>query len=622
MLNKNNFSIFILNITKNNSSILTDTMSSYGYVCNSNHNINESYEFIQNNNIDLIILNSDSTLENEINIIKHIKNISNSKIIFLSSVIDSKYQKICLDLKLLDFIIKQNNIIAISSKIDKLITKLILNKKETILIVKKSNENRILIEEMLRSRDYNIKVAENGAQGWKEIDNSDEISMIILTPKMNDMDYLEIITKAKRKYTADIPILALCDKYNAIELKEYMANGFCDFLTMEQLDEQFNLRIDLWIENVRQKREINIQKNKLVENLNSFKALANSTIEGLIMFENNICVDVNDEAIKMFRYSNKEDLVGKNILKVVPDTLSIYDKTQLLENNIDHEFEIEMKKKDNTIFPAQVKERNITLDNKTLKILAVLDLTDIKRKEHMLSQQSKMASMGEMMSNIAHQWRQPLTSISISASSVNLSYELNMIEEDEIHEQMENIIKGTEFLSKTIDDFQNFLNNSNEQEEFKIKEVVSQVLTLIDGNLKKNNITITQNYKYDENILGIKNELIQAILNIINNSKDALLNKEDERIINIEVVENDSKDYCILSIQDNAGGIPENIIDKIFEPYFTTKHQNQGTGLGLYMTHQIIVDHMHGKLEVKNEDFLNDDKLSFGAIFKIMLPIK
>jgi len=620
MLKKNDFRIFILNITKNNSSILNDTMKSYGYNCQSNNNIEETNKILKNNMFDLLIINTDDTTNEEIDIIKNIQNISSVKIIFLSSKMQNNYKEIFVELKLLNFIIKQNNIIAISSKIDKLINNLILNRDETILIIKKSNDNRKVIETMLHNRDYNIKIAENGAQGWKEIDNSDKISMILLNVNMNDMDSLEIITKAKRKFDSDIPIIALCDTYVASELKEYMSNGFCDFITAHQLDEQFNLKIDLWIENSRQKREIKIQKDKLLGNLNSFKALLNATIEGLMMFEHNICVDANDEAVKLFNYNSKEDLIGENILEIVPNDLSQYDKEQLLENNIDHELELEMRKKDNTIFPTHLKERNIIVDGKNLKILAILDMTDIKRKEHMLSQQSKMASMGEMMSNIAHQWRQPLTSISISASSIKLSQELDMIEEDEINEQMDNIIKSTEFLSNTINDFQNFLNNEKINETFQAKDVVKQVLTLVDGNLKKAHIDILENYQNKNNIFGIKNELIQSVLNIINNAKDALLTKED-KAIKINSYEDELSEYSILSIHDSAGGIPSDIIDKIFEPYFTTKHQDQGTGLGLYMTHQMIFDHMKGKLEVNNESFEYNGKELFGANFKIMIPI-
>jgi len=619
MLTKNDFSIFILNLTKNNSPVLADTMLGYGYKCISNTIIEDSYEYIKNNIIDLIIINTDNTLANEIDIIQKIKSISSTNIIFLSSSMSEQYKEEIVKLKLLDYKIKQNNIIAISSKIDTLVTKLILNKKETILVIKKPDEKRIVIENMLKNRGYNIKVAQNGAQGWKEIDKSAEISMILLTPRMNDMDSLEIITKAKRKFNSDMPVIALNETYDSLEIKEHMSNGFCDFIITEQLDEQFHLKIDLWIENVRQKREIDIQKSKLIENLNSFKALSNATIEGLIMFENNICVDANDEAIKLFKYENKEELIGSNILNIVPTNLTSYDKEQLLKNDIDHELEIEMRKKDDTVFPTHLKERNIVVDEKKLKIIAVLDMTDIKRKEHLLNQQSKMASMGEMMSNIAHQWRQPLTSISISASSIKLSQELDMLDENEIDEQMDNIIQSTVFLSDTINDFQNFLNNKNTTETFNVQDVVSQVLTLVEGNIKSHSINIIEEYQHKNKMFGIKNELIQSVLNIINNAKDALITGKD-KVVKISTFEDEKNEFTTLSIHDSAGGIPKDIINKIFEPYFTTKHQDQGTGLGLYMTYKMIVDHMSGKLEVSNEKFTLEEKEYFGANFKITIP--
>ena len=239
----------------------------------------------------------------------------------------------------------------------------------------------------------------------------------------------------------------------------------------------------------------------------------------------------------------------------------------------------------------------------------------------MLSQQSKMASMGEMIGNIAHQWRQPLTSISIAASNIRLNYELDMVEENELFDALDGITDSTRFLSDTIDDFRDFIKGESIKYSFVLEDLIKRVLKLVEGNINSVNIKVIENYTKDIEIYGYGNELTQSILNIVNNARDVLKEK-DIRIKYIFIDTKLQNDNIIINIQDNAGGVPSDILSKIFEPYFTTKHQSQGTGLGLYMTHQMIVDHMHGKIEVTNTEFEYENNNYFGAKFKIIIPIK
>ena len=623
MLDNENFRIAVINNIKNSSTLISETLRDYGYECISYNSADIAYKNIVNDNLDLIIINSDESTNIQKEIIQNIKSISTVNIIFLTSEIDDIIKNDFLNLYLLDYKIKLNNILTILSEIDTLIKRLILNQKETILIIRKENDVRVQIESLLKLRNYNLILASNGALGWKALSNTNDISMILLDINLRDMDSLEIIAKAKNKFSKDIPIIALTTIYNPITLQQNISNGLSDLIKIPIINEEFNLKIDLWIDNVRQKKEIYKQQVQLEQTLNGFIALSNATIEGLIMFENNICVDANEEALKLFKYDNKDDLLGENILRIVPDNLSDFDKEELLKNDVDHGFEILMCKKDGTIFPTQIKERNLILDNKQLKIIAVLDLTDIKRKESMLYQQSKMAAMGEMMANIAHQWRQPLTAISISASGMKLHKELDILEDDEMSEQLDGIVESTEFLSHTIDDFQNFLKDKKIKENFKLENVIQKVLKLVSGNLKSVSIIINEEYEQSFNLFGLHNELVQSLLNIINNAKDALVeNGLNVKLIDIKTKLDTSSNNIILIIQDNAGGIPSHIIDKIFEPYFTTKHQAQGTGLGLYMTHLMLVDNMGGKLEVKNNEIIFEDITYIGAEFKITIPFK
>jgi signal transduction histidine kinase len=241
----------------------------------------------------------------------------------------------------------------------------------------------------------------------------------------------------------------------------------------------------------------------------------------------------------------------------------------------------------------------------------------------MLSHQTKMASMGEMIGNIAHQWRQPLTAISVAAGGIKLNYELDMVDEEEILLELDNIVNNTQFLSTTIEDFQSFLKDDRATTLFSIKQAIDKTLAIIKANLESHEINVIQQINDNIQINAIQNDLIQVLLNIVNNAADILKAKEyneKEKYIIINVTNN--KECLTITVQDSGGGVPNKIINKIFEPYFTTKHQAKGTGLGLYMTHQIVVDNMAGELKVENCEFNYNESTHFGAKFTVKVPIK
>ena len=242
-----------------------------------------------------------------------------------------------------------------------------------------------------------------------------------------------------------------------------------------------------------------------------------------------------------------------------------------------------------------------------------------KEKDNMLAQQSKMAAMGEMLENIAHQWRQPLSSISTISTGIKLQYEFGDIEKEQIINSMDSIATTTKYLSQTIDDFREYFNPNKEASDFNVKNMFEKAFYLVENQLNKNNIHIVKEL-IDCDIYGYENEFLQVLLNIINNSKDEFEKKEMEEkliLVNIEKLEGIIK----ISIKDNAGGIKEDIINKVFEPYFTTKFKSQGTGIGLYMSRQIVEKHMKGQLLVSNDEFIYENKNYVGAKFDIMFPL-
>ena len=226
----------------------------------------------------------------------------------------------------------------------------------------------------------------------------------------------------------------------------------------------------------------------------------------------------------------------------------------------------------------------------------------LRDQEEIVIAQSKNAAMGEMISIIAHQWRQPLSIISLGANNILADIELESLDDKTLQENALDIIKQTQELSKTIDDFKNFFKPDKKSEIVLINDVVEETLKIIGKSLENNTININIDYHTNIKIKTYKRELIQVLLNIINNAKDAIIqnNKNKDRLIDIIIDKNDK--YIDIKICDNGGGISNDNITKIFNPYFTTKSDLNGTGLGLYISKTIIEKHMNGLILVSNSD--------------------
>lgn len=274
-----------------------------------------------------------------------------------------------------------------------------------------------------------------------------------------------------------------------------------------------------------------------------------------------------------------------------------------------------------------------SLEGKTEVIISLTDITElenqaialqervseatmaIEEQQQQLIQQSRAAALGEMFDNIAHQWRQPIGAINAAIINAEFDMELEGINEEAITQTFKVINECTAFLSQTIDDFKNFSNPDKEMETFTLDAAITSTLAIIQGAYSMNNITLTYTPTETEKKLqafGYLGELTQVILNILSNAKDVLKEREiKEPITKISLSQN--KEHVIIEIEDNAGGIETEIIEKIFDPYFTTKHKSQGTGIGLYMSKRIIKENFNGSLSVENR--------KRGACFIIALPL-
>ena len=249
---------------------------------------------------------------------------------------------------------------------------------------------------------------------------------------------------------------------------------------------------------------------------------------------------------------------------------------------------------------------------KKLEERIAVELEKNREKDEMMNQQAKLATMGEMIGNIAHQWRQPLNILALVFQDIYIKYQLNALDADQMEKNYEKVNNLLQYMSQTIDDFRTFFKSEDGDSAFDVSAAINSVFDLVGTRFSSNNTSCNIDVKSNGMVMGTENGFKQVVINLLNNAQEAILfEKPEHGSIDVSVTQEDK--MVVVVVSDNGGGVPKKIINQIFEPYFTTKHQTQGTGLGLYMSKKIIEHHMVGKLEVTNSDK--------GAVFKISLPM-
>jgi len=364
-------------------------------------------------------------------------------------------------------------------------------------------------------------------------------------------------------------------------------------------------------------RDITKRKNDekiILEQKEEFEAIFRNSKDGIAILDfNSKFLDFNEAYLTMTGFTREELLTKSGLELSAPEDK---EKTEAIIEEIRERGYVENFEKTCVVKDGKRIATNMTIsilpDNQRL-LLVAKDVTSLK----LLEQQSKLASMGEMIGNIAHQWRQPLSVITVSASAMDMKSDFDSLTKEEIKTYSNNIIAQAEYLSQTIDDFRNFIKNDSSYEQLSVKDTIENSLGLVDATIKNNYITLVKNLDDDVVIHGNKNELTQALINIINNAKDAMKNLENQnKFLFVETKK--LKDNSLqLEIYDNGGGIPEEIIHRVFEPYFTTKHQSVGTGIGLSMVAKIIKERHYGELFVYNKEYEYKGGNYKGACFVI-----
>ncbi len=382
----------------------------------------------------------------------------------------------------------------------------------------------------------------------------------------------------------------------------------------------------------------------------TFKSIYDKSSDGLILIKENRFQDCNRATLKLFGYDTKASFLNAELSLLMPKyqpdgQRSVIKMLRMVHGAFQegtHSFEWLHQRKDGKTFWTEIILTKITLNNEELlhgvwrnieerkKLEIAKDaanreiealnksLTDRvdeeveknREKDKRLLQQSRMAQMGEMISMIAHQWRQPLAAISATSASIELKAGMNKLDNNTAQQKARDISNFSQHLSTTIDDFRNFFKPNKSKSKTSYNEIIKSVLAIIENSIKNHNIQIVKDLNCHESFHTYNNELRQVVLNLIKNAEDALIENNIENG-HIKISTYTENDTYVLKVSDNAGGIPKDIIDKIFDPYFSTKIKKDGTGLGLYMSKIIIEEHCDGTLHASNDDN--------GAVFKIYI---
>jgi len=259
----------------------------------------------------------------------------------------------------------------------------------------------------------------------------------------------------------------------------------------------------------------------------------------------------------------------------------------------------------------QQKSQELADLNRTLQERVLEELHKNREKDRILMIQARQAAMGEMISNIAHQWRQPLNNLALMVQGLLVDYDYNELNREQLQSSVQHGMDLILYMSSTIDDFRNFFKPNKQKSHFSLQAVTQQAINFVSASLMASQITIQLQVVQDATSFGYPNECTQVLINLLGNARDALLEHLPDIPAIIVTIDRGPAGPSI-SVADNGGGIPETILDRIFDPYFTTKEQGKGTGIGLYMAKTIIEKNMGGSLTVHNQPH--------GAIFTITLP--
>ena len=505
-----------------------------------------------------------------------------------------------------------------------------LNGKELIHVSNKRLFNKVDTKSYLDENIFKVALTNDFFIGDVYFSQNNEM-MIKLSKSVLDVNSNKIvgvmIIEVSMSSIQDLMSDKLVD-FDAVILMNKNTNSAIYKSSMAQ-----NISNEIFLTQNDEISNIVINKNKyLVASIDYINGHLNMKFS-LLIKESNLFIDINKTLNKNLQFLLIIIIISSFIMFFIlrymlkPLNILIYD-IKKLSNDISSSFSSKQEFSDEIgeikyyfyHFVELVKEdkKRISDFNKLLKIKIKDEVKKNQLSQELLMQQSKMASMGEMLESIAHQWRQPLSIITTSSTGMKLEKEYDLLTDKQFYLSCDSITNSANHLSQTIDDFRSFFKQEKTKKAFNLKDVYQHTLNLLISKFKNKDIEIIENIE-ELSVIGFGNELVQVYMNILNNSRDELEIKDQKRLIFIDIYQ--ENEYAVIKIKDNAGGVPDDIINDIFEPHFTTKGERDGTGIGLYMSKKIIEKSFKGTIVIGNEEFYHDEIKYKGALTTIMFPI-
>lgn len=311
-------------------------------------------------------------------------------------------------------------------------------------------------------------------------------------------------------------------------------------------------------------------------------------------FEGELAIAANDEFGELSRAYNT---MVRQLKELTTKQLKTEDELRLQADMLEKEVAVRQVAQED----LAVKQHQLEALNRILEERVAGAVDELRLKDKIMLLQGRQAAMGEMINNIAHQWRQPINNLGLIVQNIKADYDGGRLTTEELNEYVDKAFGTIRFMSHTINDFSSFFSPDRMKTRFSPHEGLTKVVAMLEATLSLKNIVLQIQQQDDVTVEGFSNEYNQVLLNLLNNAKDILVERgvEGARITVTVARENGQ---AVLKIRDNAGGIPEEIIDRVFDPYFTTKDQDKGSGIGLYMSRMIIKDHFNGSISVANRN--------------------
>lgn len=437
-----------------------------------------------------------------------------------------------------------------------------LTRSPAILVVDDDPNNLAVVRDCLVEFGYTILVAEDGESAVQRAEYA-RPDLILLDIMMPGIDGYETCRRLKtQQSTLDIPVLFMTALAETDSKVKGLHAGAVDYITKPFQREELQARI-----------AVHLHNRELTKRLREAKEQLEARVE--------------ERTAELAKVNNE-----------------LHEKAMLLEEEIAERVLAEQE--------LQVKQLQLESLNRTLETRVQDEVLRNREKDAMLIQQSRLAAMGEMISNISHQWRQPLNELGIMIQMLRLDFNEAHLDEDRIDEFACSCMEIIQHMSQTINTFRDFFKRETASSRFDMSRAVTRAVDLVQTSFGAAGIKIRLELEPDCLIAGHANEFSQVLLNLFNNARDVLVER-GTNLPEIAVLARRREGQVMVLVEDNAGGIAEDIIEKIFDPYFTTKHKSQGVGLGLYMSKMIIEGKMGGMIEAGNS--------SQGARFQLVFPV-